>query len=194
MALGRHDPAEPRKAVVSAGVRDKIVVPAGRTERLVAAFGQKPVADIEPGVLTKAELAPRLVGLVPVDGIDRLESIHGNALRIETQPVAAGDADLIVKIDGLTAMVAFENLHHGLAIAAAKIDGRQRPVNGNAVILFQACPIVEESEDGRTPIEKSARSYLPSRSRSKSNSSIAGQVSQSLLAISLSSWPGAQPA
>lgn len=58
----------------------------------------------------------------------------------------------------------------------------------------QAWPASLESMAGLTPISASARSYLSSRSRLKISSSVAGQLSQPLAAISASSWPAAQPA
>lgn len=57
----------------------------------------------------------------------------------------------------------------------------------------QAWPASRDSMAGLMPIIASARSYLLSRCWSKISASSAGQLSQPLLAISISSWPARHP-
>jgi hypothetical protein len=58
----------------------------------------------------------------------------------------------------------------------------------------QACPASLTRCEGSMPIFASARAYFDSRSVLKIRSGSAGQLSQPLAWISLSSWPGDQPA
>ncbi len=72
--------------------------------------------------------------------------------------------------------------------------GRRGRVAAAAGAAAQAWPASLTRWEGSMPIFDSARSYFCSRSRSNSRSASAGQCSQPLAAISLSSWPARQPA
>ena len=59
---------------------------------------------------------------------------------------------------------------------------------------LQACPAWPDRSAGSTPTLATARRHLPSWSRPNTSSASASTLSQPLFWISLSSWPGAQPA
>ena len=68
-----------------------------------------------------------------------------------------------------------------------------QPTNNSAKVPY-ACPASLDSIPRSMPIFFSARSYLPPISVPKISSESGAQCSQPLPWISLSSWPGAQPA
>lgn len=102
-------------------------------------------------------------------------------------PFRGREAEPVIKSTGDADPDDAEGMDPGLARRASRNDGGESRI-------AQARPTLPESMAGSMPMPRSARSYFASRSVLKISAGSAGQFSQPLAMISLSSWPACQPA
>src|SRR5215218_7968792 len=111
MSLRLADAPPAIDAVLGIGVRNQPIMTAGNAEFALAVTIHQPVADVEAGVGTEADLAIGIGNELPERLVARLQRMHGEIAGQETEAMVTAHASTVVEVDDLIAIVAGKKLH-----------------------------------------------------------------------------------